>query len=274
METGMAIGLGLLRGLTEFLPISWEGHLAFLRMISGMAAPSSVVELCLHLGLLAALLLCYGKRLVSMFAHPLQSELKWLILSVGPAVAAAYTVRDQISGLYQSRYLGPIFLISSLILMIGQGVGTFYKEPRGHVRFYDALVMGALRAVSILPGMSPNGSAMAGGLATGLKRKRAADFAFCMAVPVVIWDMVRDVQAVSAQAAAQETGLWVLFRDQITSAGYAPLISAGCAMIAGAAAIRLMVGLVKRGNLKWFSVYTLLLGLSIIAWQLIQGGEL
>ena len=82
METGMAIGLGLLRGLTECMPISWEGHLAFLRMISGMAAPSSVVELCLHLGLLAALLLCYGKRLVSMFAHPLQSELKWLILSV------------------------------------------------------------------------------------------------------------------------------------------------------------------------------------------------
>ena len=274
MELGKALGLGLLRGLTEFMPISWPGHLAFLQMISGLQTPAPEVELFLHLGLLLALLLCYGKRLWAMFSHPLASELKWLILSVGPAVAVAYTIRGAIEGFYQSDYLGPIFLVSSLILLVGQGLGTFFKQPRGHVRWYDALIMGALQAVCVLPGLSRIGSAMAGGLAVGLKRKRAVDFAFCMAIPMVIWNIVDDVKAVDQAARAQETGIFDFLTHAVAGADYAPLIAAGSAAAAGILAIRLMVGLVKRGNLKWFSVYTCLLGLSIIAWQLIQGGTL
>ena len=274
MEFGLAIGLAVLWGLAEFLPISSLGHMTLLQTWFGLGVEGPAWSLLLHAGALLAVIAAYPKRLWAMITHPLVSELKWLILSIAPTVAVAYTIGPNIEAAYKDSWLGPCFLATSLILLIGEGIGTLWKNRSGHVTWYHALAMGAAQAFALLPGFTRAGFALAGGLATGLKRKRAADFGFAMAIPAMIWAVARDCQAISRGAAEAGAEFFAHLGREIGELGVSPALPVLASAAAGFLAIKLIVSALKKGSLKWCVVYACLLGLAVIAWQLMQGAKL
>ncbi len=261
-----SILLGIIQGLTEFLPVSSSAHITLFTEIFGIKIGEELLEafiVMLHLGTLLAVLICYIKRVFSLFAHPISGELKWLILATLPTVAYAlilkFTGWDEVIASC-ARYLLPFaFLFTALILLLADGIGKARHEAKTthkYVRFRDALSMGLMQCVGTFTGVSRSGSTIAGGLASGLTRKSAADFAFMMSIPAILGAAVLDG--------------WKLIKGgQLTEtlSGDLPMILAGiaAALVSGLLAIRLMLAVIRKSKLKWFSLYLALLAALVFA---------
>ena len=261
-----SIILGLIQGLTEFLPVSSSAHVMLAEEIFGLkleAGLASAFTVMLHVGTLVAVVAWYFKRIIKMLAHPIKGELKYLILATIPTVvfvlALKYTGWDDVIDSVARRLLPYAFLFTALILLLADGIGqarSIAKASHGKVKARDALIMGLMQCVGTFTGVSRSGSTIAGGLASGLKRKSAADFSFMMSIPAILGAAVLELRHVLKSDALQTA-----LSTQL------PQVLAGvlAAFIAGLAAIGLMLRVVKKSRLKWFSLYlTLLTALLIV----------
>lgn len=249
--------LGLVQGLTEFLPVSSSGHLMILQRAFGISAEAEqllMLNVLLHLGTLLAVFAVYWKRIWAMVCHPIQSELKWLALATVPAVIATVTIN--FTDAFEGRFIIWSFYLTSLVLILGGFIGEQRRRQKKYhkaVTWVDALVMGIMQAIAILPGLSRSGSTITGGLASGLTRKRAADFAFLMSIPAILGSVVlqlKDLIFPDAAAAAPEAAL----------SAWAVLVGVATAAVSGFLAIKLMLWVLRRISLNWFALYTFLLG--------------
>ena len=247
-----AIVLGIVQGLTEFLPVSSSGHLLLLQKIFGISAEGDgmlVFNILMHVGTLVAVFVVYWKRIWNMICHPFRSELKWLVVATIPAVIAALTIN--FDDAFEGKFIIWSFYLTSFVLVASGWIGN--KRRREHkwhkdTRWYDAVAMGIMQAVAILPGLSRSGSTIAGGLTSGLTRKRAADFAFLMSIPAILGSVVlegKDILEIGMSSAVP------------TASIIAGVIAS---MVFGFLAIKLMLVVVKKISLNWFALYTFLLG--------------
>ncbi|MBR0464921.1 MAG: undecaprenyl-diphosphate phosphatase [Clostridia bacterium] len=264
--------LGLVQGLAEFLPISSSGHTTLLQMLFGISEAPQILNIMLHFGTLIVVLIVYRERIWEMIRHPLASDLKWLILATLPTVVAALTVKDAIDAvLTTEKFLGIGFIVSSFIMLVGDGVSRLHQDKHRDVRWYDALVMGCMQVLAIAPGVTRSGSTISGGMFTGLNRRRAVDFAFLMSVPAVCGSVVLELKDVHDAAELAGVG----FTQQLTAlveqlGGVGPvLIAVSAALLAGYLSIKLMLSIVKKYGLRWFAVYTFLIGGFLIARQIL-----
>lgn len=248
-----AFWLGLVQGLGEFLPISSTGHLDLLQKLFGFSVGNYLtLDILLHLGTLAAVVVVYWKRLLNMILHPVKSELWLLVVATIPAVVVSLLFDIDFS----PEALGYEFLITTLILWLADLVGGVSFQTK-EVKWYNALVMGVMQALAILPGVSRSGATISGGVATGLSRKRSADFAFLMSVPAILGAIVLELfkngDAIFSGALVESMGGWQpLLVGIFTSAVF------------GFLAIKFMLSIVRRVRLTWFGVYTALLGIAIL----------
>ena len=245
--------LGLVQGLTEFLPVSSSGHLLVLQKAFGINSEGDgllLFNILLHVGTLAAVVIIYRQRIWNMICHPFKSELKWLVVATIPAVIAALAV--DFDDAFEGRFIIWSFYLTSLVLVASGFIGDQRRRQRKYhkdVRWYDAVAMGVMQAVAILPGLSRSGSTIAGGLTSGLTRRRAADFAFLMSIPAILGSVVlegKDLLLGNASMSVASPGVIVL--GVLTAA------------VSGFAAIKLMLMAVRRISLNWFALYTFLLG--------------
>ena len=248
--------LGLVQGLTEFLPVSSSGHLMLLEKLFGISMGNSqMFDVLLHGGTLIAVIVVYWRRIWNMICHPIRSELLMLIAATVPIVAVTVLFRDFFEGAFPGAYLGFAFLMTTLILWLADLVGGLAIK-RTRVDWPTTAVMGIMQAVAILPGISRSGAVISGGVACGLSRKRAADFAFLMSLPAIlgamVWEGIKIFMDGGLDPAFIEMG-W-------TTA----LIGVGVAMVSGFFAIKFMLGIVRRVRLTWFGLYTGLLGVLIL----------
>lgn len=272
MSNIQAFILGLVQGLAEFLPISSSGHTTLLQMLFDIDEAPEILNVLLHLGTLLVVLVVYRKRVWNMICHPIKSELKWIILATIPTVVAALTVKDKLEALLgDSKYLGYCFLFTSFILLLGEGINRLRATKHKPVQWYDALVMGCMQVLAIAPGVSRSGSTISGGMITGLSRRRSVDFSFLMSIPAILGSAVLGAKDIWDMA--QEAG--VSFGAQLSAltaqlGGAVPLaIGVATAAVAGFLAIRLMLYIVRQIGLRWFAVYTFLLGAFLIARQVL-----
>ena len=248
-----AFWLGLVQGLGEFLPISSTGHLDLLQKLFDFSVGNYLtLDILLHLGTLAAVVVVYWKRLLNMILHPVKSELWLLVVATIPAVVVSLLFDIDFS----PEALGYEFLITTLILWLADLVGGVSFQTK-EVKWYNALVMGVMQALAILPGVSRSGATISGGVATGLSRKRSADFAFLMSVPAILGAIVLELfkngDAIFSGALVESMGGWQpLLVGIFTSAVF------------GFLAIKFMLSIVRRVRLTWFGVYTALLGIAIL----------
>ena len=249
--------LGLVQGLTEFLPISSSGHLVLVQKLFGITNDSMTLEVLLHVGTLFAVFACFWRRIVHMLMHPLRSELPLLALATLPLIAAALLFRDAFGDAFSGEYLGFSFLITTLIFWLADLVAGVSFETK-KVRWYNALVMGLMQIVTLVPGVSRSGATIAGGISSGLSRKRAADFAFLMSIPAILGSIVFDAQNIFSSNAFVDVGGWLpLLVGMVTSGVF------------GFFSIKLMLKLIRRVRLPWFGIYTGLLGVLILMDQYI-----
>ena len=245
MDTLQAFWLGLVQGLTEFLPVSSSGHLLLLSKIFGISTDSITFEVLL------AVVVVFWRKILNMICHPLKSDLLKLVAATIPAVIAALLI--DFDEAFSGEFLGFSFLITTLILWLADLVGGLAPKQT-HVGWGNAIVMGVMQAVAILPGVSRSGATISGGVATGLSRKRAADFAFLMSIPAILGAIVLDLKNImGVDFLASMGGEWTPV-----------LVGVGTAAVAGFLAIKFMLAIIRRVRLTWFGLYTGILGVLIL----------
>ena len=249
-----AVVLGLVQGLTEFLPVSSSGHLVMAQAFLGVSDPGVFLEVALHVATLISVMVVYRKKilelLIGIFRRDAES-LRYsglLILATIPVVIIGLAFGDQIEAAFDTPHItGFMLLVTGLLLWSTKwGEARAYGEPQTR----NAVAMGLTQCLALMPGISRSGSTIAAGLWTGLKGEAAAEFSFLMSLIAVGGAAVR--QTMQIEGAVPITG---------------PLIVGFLvALFSGIAAIISLVWLVKRQAFHHFAWYVWAAGLFFLGY--------
>ncbi|MDD5899141.1 MAG: undecaprenyl-diphosphate phosphatase [Clostridia bacterium] len=254
--------LGLIQGLAEFLPISSSGHLNLLHALFGLQIEHQLLfNILLHVATLAAVGIVFWKDWVEMILHPIKNRtLLLLFIASMPALAAKILFDDALDYVeVHNTYLGVCFLLTGAMLWLTQILSkrrAAAKTEKTTVGAGEALAMGCLQAVGMLPGVSRSGSTIFGGVCAGLERSVAAKFSFMMSAPAIVAGMLSEGKD------ALESGL--SFGNDLA----AILVGMLVAFVAGYLSIRFFMRLISRVSLNGFALYVTALGILVIVLQL------
>jgi undecaprenyl-diphosphatase len=262
-----AIVLGAVQGLTEFLPVSSSGHLVLLQKVFGISEPALLFDTMLHMGTLLAVFVVLWRDIFAILRRIIQPLTGFLILATIPAVVAALVFEDHIEAAFQSgKFLGFSFLFTSALLVIAELLSkrkTTEDTEEKKMTTIDALVIGVLQAVAIIPGVSRSGATISGALSRGLDRDFAARFSFLLSIPAILGALVFQLKDLLTADVANSGDVGI-------AGGISPLaIVAGTvvAAVVGFFAIRLMLKIVRERSLFGFAIYTAVLGALVIVDQ-------
>ena len=260
----LAAILGLVQGLAEFLPISSSGHLNLIQALTNVDLDHQLLfNVLLHVGSLVAVLVVFWRDWIEMILHPIKNKtLLLLFIASLPALAAKLLFGDQVDYLETHNVLlGVCFLFTGLLLLLTQWLSRRNENAGGEsgkVGWLNALVMGCMQAVGLLPGVSRSGSTIFGGVASKLNRETAAKFSFMMSMPAIVGSLLLEgYHAVKAGALSTTTSSELI----------AVAVGMVVAGVSGYLAIRFMLKIIARVSLNWFALYVILLGIVVIALQ-------
>lgn len=193
-----AIILGIVQGLTEFIPVSSSGHLVVVPALLGWAEPGLAFDTMLHMGTLLALVVYFRHDWWALLRGGLgslarrkvstpEARLAWfIVIGCIPAALAGVLLQSWFAAMFsQPGQVGYFLLGTAALLALGEVAGRRQRELE-KLNLLDTLVIGLMQAVAILPGISRSGSTMAAGLLLGLKRPAAARFSFLLAAPIIL----------------------------------------------------------------------------------------
>ena len=207
-----ALILGIIQGITEFLPVSSSGHLVLLQRIFGIEEPVLLFNIMVHVGTLAAVCTVLWQDIWNILRKIIQPLTLLIIIGTIPAVIAALFIKDFIEGMHSSAaFLGFAFLITSALLVFSE---LFHKKlpldkaikekavkneaavkDRGKFNALDALVIGIFQAIAITPGISRSGATLAAGFFRGLSRDMAVRFSFLLSIPAILGALAMETLA-------------------------------------------------------------------------------
>ena len=262
MEIIHAIILGIVQGLTEFLPVSSSGHLEIVKAILGEAKveeESMLMTVVLHGATALSTIYIFRKDIAEIISGLFQFKqneeflfsLK-IIFSMIPAAFVGLFWEDEIEDLFGGDLIlvGCMLIVTALLLFLADKAKSTNKK----ISFFNAIIIGVSQAIAILPGISRSGATISTSVLLGADKEKSARFSFLMVVPLILGKMIKDI--VSGD---------ILF----SSAESFPLLFGFvAAFIVGLFACKWMIQLVKNSNLKYFSFYCIIVGLSVIIFQL------
>lgn len=254
--------LGLFQGLAEFLPVSSSGHLNLMQALFDLNMDHQLLfNILLHVGTLIAVMVVFWKDWIDMLLHPIKNNtLLLLFIASLPALFAKLLFDKQLDYLETSiSLLGVFFLVTGVMLVLTQIISRRNQQKgveKDKVGVLEALLMGCLQAVGMLPGVSRSGSTIFGGVLGRLNRETAAKFSFMMSAPAIVGSLLVEGKD------ALETG--------VSFGGDLPAILVGMvvAAISGYLAIRFFLKLISKVSLNGFALYVTLLGILVIVLQL------
>jgi undecaprenyl-diphosphatase len=258
--------MAIVQGITEFLPVSSDGHLAvtnaLMTTFGGKPAPDLLeVTLVLHLGTLASVLVFYRKELVRLLFQDRRAIVPIIVATI-PAVIVGLGIEKGLPDSMSKPLLESPLLAGFGFLISAFALWWSARAPQGDMHYTDlplgkATLIGILQSIAILPGVSRSGMTISGGLGAGLERGAAATFSFLMAVPVI--------------AGAGLLKMLDLYK-QGTTATPIPNLAVGffVSMAVGLAALAVLIRFVQGGKLKLFVYYLVPLGIAVIIWQLVD----
>lgn len=254
-EEFIALILGIIQGLTEFLPVSSSGHLEIAKVLlndQSVADESMLMTVVLHFATALSTVFIFRKDLGEIFKGLF--KLQWnaetkfsfkIILSMIPAAFVGVFFDDIIESLFSGNLLlvGAMLILTGLLLFLADKAKNTDKE----VSFKHAIIIGISQAIAILPGISRSGATISTSVLLGIDREKAARFSFLMVVPLIFGKIAKDVLS-------DDFAL-----DSI------PISSLGVGFIAafftGLFACKLMIKLVKQSRLVYFSIYCIAVGI-------------
>ena len=253
--------LGLVQGLTEFLPVSSSGHLVLAERLLGLDPPGVLLEAMLHWGTLAAVLIVFRHDITSLLKSLLgkgrveqRKEVGFLIVGTVPVIAIGLLLRETIQSAFSSLIgVGIGLLVTAGILGLAHLARRRARRPL--IQFPDALAVGLAQAVAVFPGVSRSGATISVGTMMGMTAAQAARFSFLLAIPALFGaGLLNLLEALNAPGAQDWMGM---------------ILGALCAFGSGWLALRAALALVSRGRFWIFSVYCALVGGATIIWSLI-----
>ncbi len=275
MEWFEAIILGLVQGLTEFLPVSSSGHLAIGQALFGLddGASNLAFTVLLHVATVCSTLVILWKEIVWIFKD-LFTKQSWrtynglndgtkfainILISMIPIAIVGFFFKDKVEEVFGSG-----LLIVGLMLLVTAGLLAFsyFAKPRQKESLsgWHAFIIGIAQACAVMPGLSRSGSTIATGLLLGNKKEMLAQFSFLMVIPPILGEALLDIKDI----------LEVGFSQAMS--GISPLVAILgflTAFITGCFACKWMINIVKRGKLIWFAVYCTIVGAVAIIFGLI-----
>ncbi len=252
-----AVILGLVQGLTEFLPVSSSGHLVMAQTFLGVPTPGVFLEVALHVATLLSVMVVYRAKLAELLVGTVRRQpealryVGMLVLATLPVVVIGLLFRDAIEAAFDTPYVTGFMLLVTGVLLHSTSWGRSDDETRTHDAPTPghALGMGFAQCLALLPGISRSGSTIAAGLWTGLRGERAAEFSFLMSLP-----------AIAGAAILQVADIGSATLDGPLLAGFA------VALVAGVVAIKSLVWLVRRQGFHHFAWYVWAVGLFFLGY--------
>ena len=257
-----ALILGLIQGLTEYLPVSSSGHLAIGAKLFGLNGEENLTfTVAVHVATVLSTLGILWKEIVwlfkGFFKFKWNDEMKYLVnilISMIPVAIVGFLFKDTVEEIFGSGLLvvGICLLVTAALLAF-----AYYAKPRQKekISMVDAFVIGIAQAAAVLPGLSRSGSTIATGLLLGNKKENLAQFSFLMVIPPILGEALLDVLKIAKGSADSATA----------SIGALPLaVGFITAFVVGCLACKLMINIVKKGKLIWFAVYCALAGIATI----------
>jgi len=253
-----ALILGLIQGLTEFLPVSSSGHLEIGKHLLGIDSPDSLrFTVVVHGATVLSTLVVFRQDIVSLLLG--LSRFRWNTETQYIAKLAVSMIPIAVVGLFFKDYVEEIFDADNMLLVVGLmllitaallGFTYFRKSGERDIGFWDALVIGVAQTIAVLPGISRSGATIATGLLIGNKRTEVARFSFLMVlVPILGENILSLLKADVSQAPVDGAiGPWVLLTGFLA------------AFISGLLACRWMIEIVKKGRLIYFAIYCVIVG--------------
>lgn len=254
MEILKAALIGIVQGLTEFLPVSSSGHLVIVQKLTGFNQPPILFDITLHLATALAVITIYyneilqlilalfkGRIIVDKGGYHLSSKrfsyVLILIVALIPAIIIGVLFNDFIENAFNNLLIVAIGLaITTIILFLSK----LFENRRGKINIKSGIAIGIAQAISIIPGISRSGSTIFTGMACNMEKGKAADFSFLLSVPIII-------------------GAFIFKLKDIVSFDISPVILITgfiSSFITGYIAIKLLLNIIKKGRFYLFGIYT------------------
>ena len=257
--------LGVVQGLTEYLPVSSSGHLTIISSFFGIdGADNLQFTVAVHVATVLSTLVILWKEidwiLKGLFKFEMNEETKYalnILVSMIPVGIVGLFFKDRVEEAFGSGLLivGVMLIVTAVLLTF-----SYLAKPRvkEHLSLWDAFVIGVAQACAVLPGLSRSGSTIATGLMLGNKKEKLAQFSFLMVIPPILGEALLDI----LKAANGED----VIADSI---GTFPLaVGFLAAFLSGCFACKLMISIVKKGKLIYFGYYCAVVGVAVLVYQL------
>ncbi len=270
MDWIQALILGLIQGLTEYLPVSSSGHLAIGQALFGLEDGESnlTFTVLLHVATVLSTLVILWKEIVWIFKD-LFARQSWrsyrdlnggtkyainILISMIPVAIVGFFFKDKVEEVFGSGLLivGIMLLVTAALLAF-----SYFAKPRQKTSIsgFHAFIIGIAQACAVMPGLSRSGSTIATGLLLGNKKEKLAQFSFLMVIPPILGEALLDVKDIF------EVG----FSEAMSGISpVAALVGFLAAFVSGCFACKWMINIVKKGKLVWFAVYCAIVGLLAI----------
>lgn len=259
-----ALLLGIIQGLTEFLPVSSSGHLELGKAILGdtsLPSESLLFTVVVHFATALSTIVVYRKDILDilkgLFQFKWNDDLKFslkIILSMIPAAVVGVLFDEEIEALFNGNilFVGFMLIVTALLLWLADKA----KDTNKNVSFPNALTIGISQAIAILPGISRSGATISTAVLLGIDKTKAARFSFLMVVPLILGKIAKDIM--SGDITTTSSNNLVLIIGFIS------------AFVAGLVACTWMIKLVKKSKLSYFAIYCLVVGLIAISVAYLQ----
>lgn len=260
MDIFQAIILGIIQGITEFVPVSSDGHLIIARSILGLKDQGLFFDIFLHLATLLAVIIYFWKDIIEIIKNiNKKNSLFWkIIIGTIPAIILGLFLENLVEGYFRNISWTAIFLIiNGLFFILAEKISKPQKQIN-QINFKNSLWIGLAQAAAILPGISRSGSTIATSLLQGIKRDSAAKFSFILSIIAIL--------------GAGTLSLFKVFIDGEKVNGSLPEIIFGSifAFLAGYLAIKFLMSFFKKHGLVPFAVYIICLGSVILIYNFIK----
>lgn len=250
--------LGLVQGLTEFLPVSSSAHLVITQKLFGLGTENIAFDIVVHAATVLSVIVVFRKQIAALvkglFKFEYNEETKYILmicLSMIPVMVVGLFFKDRVEALFGSGLLtvGIALLVTALLLLLSESV----KKSEKPLGYGSAFLMGMAQAVAVVPGLSRSGSTIATGLLAGVKRETVTQFSFLMVLVPILGETF--LEMVGGGLSAEASGIDAI----VLVVGFAT------AFLSGLFACRIMLAIVRKAKLKWFALYCAIVGLACLA---------
>jgi undecaprenyl-diphosphatase len=246
MSIWIAILLGIVQGIAEFLPISSSGHLMVTRKIFSLPENMVMFDIILHLATLGAVILVFRKTIWALLKRPFCHANICLLIAtaISCAMVLVFNLLFEVDNM-PFIVLPFTFAITGAVLLVTNAIFKKFEKGRTEPSYKSAIIAGIAQGIAVLPGISRSGSTICASMLSGMRREAAAEFAFLMSIPIIVASFVFEIVQNHGNS----------FKIEIIPT----LFGAVFAFVSAVFAIKLMLAVIKRVKLYWFSVYLFVL---------------